>query len=383
MITVLHLITGLEIGGAERMLAQVATRSDRARFRTVVVSMTGAGRIGPMIEAERVTVRSLDLRRGMPDPRGVFRLLRVLGEYRPDVLQSWLYHADLLALIARVTGPTKGLIWNLRCTEMAGTAGLCRLLAAFSGIPDAVIANSRAGQRYHQAIGYRPRRWVMIPNGFDCQLFRPDPKARRRGRAELSIPETAVAVLLPARYHPMKDHENFFAAARILAERHADVLFAFAGAATDPDHGVLRDAVVAHGLSGKIRLLGERQDLASFYPVFDIVTLSSAYGEGFPNVIGEAMACGVPCVATKVGDVAEIIGDCGVVVPPRDPEALAAGWERLVALGAEGRAAIGARARARIVENYDLAAVVRRFESLYEELVQRGEPQPAVAVHEV
>ncbi len=180
MIAVLHLITGLELGGAERMLAHIVGRADRHRFRSVVVSMTGPGRMGPLIEAEGITVRSLGLRRGAPDPRGILRLLRTLREFRPDILQTWLYHADLLGLIARQLSPTKRLVWNLRCTEMEGTAGLTRLLAWGSGVPDAVIVNSDAGQRYHEALGYRPLRWALIPNGFDTQRFRPDAETRRR-----------------------------------------------------------------------------------------------------------------------------------------------------------------------------------------------------------
>ncbi|HET6238862.1 MAG TPA: glycosyltransferase [Acetobacteraceae bacterium] len=374
MITILHLITGLEVGGAERMLAHIASCSDRRRFRSVVVSMTGTGRMGPLFEAAGVPVRSLDLRRGVPDPRGILRFLRILREYRPDILQTWLYHADLLGLIARQLSPTKRLLWNLRCTEMEGTAGLTRLLAWGSGVPEAVIVNSYAGQRYHETLGYQSRRWVMIPNGFDTECFRPDTGARRRGRAELGISDDAVALLLPARYDAMKDHANFLAAAAKLAGRHPEAQFALAGAGAEPGNRELSEAIAAHGLADRIRLLGERRDIEALYPTFDIVTLSSAFGEGFPNVLGEAMACGVPCVATDIGDAAAIIGDCGIVVPARDPEALAAGWQRLMGLGAHGRAALGARARARIVEHYDLALVVARFEVLYDEIAGGDQP---------
>ncbi len=371
MITIMHLITGLEVGGAERMLMQVVSRSDRRRFRSVVVSMTGPGRMAPAIEAAGVTVRSLNLRRGIPDPRGILRLMRILREFRPAVLQTWLYHADLLGLIARRMGPRGPLIWNLRCSEMVETR-VARFLASCSTIPDGIIVNSQAGQRYHAAIGYRPRRWIMIPNGFDAAVFRPDPEARQRTRAELMIPEDTVAILLPARYHPMKDHANFLAAAAHLANRYANVQFALAGTGTGPSNQHLSEAVGAHGLATRVRLLGERPSLEALYPAFDIVSLSSAFGEGFPNVLGEAMACAVPCVATNIGDAGVIISDCGILVPPRDPEALAASWQRLIELGSEGRAKLGRRARRRIVEYYDLARAVRRFEALYEEFVKRA-----------
>jgi glycosyltransferase involved in cell wall biosynthesis len=374
MLTIMHLITGLEIGGAERMLAQLARRADRRRFRSVVVSMTGPGKIGPQLEAAGIAVRSLDLRRGVPDPRGVLRLVRLLRAIRPDVLQTWLYHADLLGLLVKRLGQPGRLVWNLRCTDMADTAGLCRVLAWGSAVPDAVIVNSRAGQRYHEALGYRPRRSVLIPNGFDTGALRPDAEARKRGRAALRIPQDAFAVLLPARYHPMKDHGNFLAAAARLAGAHRNVHFALAGSGIVAANRGLADVVASHGLGERITLLGERRDLDTLYPAFDIVTLSSAFGEGFPNVLGEAMACAVPCVATDVGDAAAIIADCGVVVPSRDPEALAAGWESLIALGEEERAALGARARARIVEHYDVARMVARFEDLYAEIAAADAP---------
>ena len=368
MINVMHLITGLELGGAERMLSHVVTRADRRCFHPIVVSMTGRGRIGAQIEAAGVAVRSLGLRRGVPDPRGITRLGRIVREFRPAVLQTWLYHADLLGLAARWFGPPRRLLWNLRCSDMADAVALVRILAKCSSMPDGVIVNSAAGQRYHMALGYRPRRWVAIPNGFDTGFFHPDTEARQRGRAALGIPMEAGAILLPARFHPMKDQANFLAAAARLASRAPDVHFALAGEGVGPSNCALSQAAHAHGLHSRIHLLGERDDLETLYPVFDIVSLSSAFGEGFPNVLGEAMACAVPCVATDVGDAAAIIADCGVTVPPRDPEALAAGWEGLLALGVEGRRALGLRARRRIAEHYDLGRIVGCYETLFAEM---------------
>jgi glycosyltransferase involved in cell wall biosynthesis len=283
------------------------------------------------------------------------------------VLQTWLYHADLLGLVAGRLDPKGQLFWNLRCTEMIGTAGLTRLLASCSAIPDGIIVNSEAGQRQHAALGYCPQRWIMIPNGFDTGLFRPDAEARRRGRLELMLPDDAIAILLPARYHPMKDHRTFLAAAALLATRRPGVQFALAGTGVGCENRVLIDEAAALGLNGRVRFLGEQPDISSLYPVFDIITLTSAFGEGFPNVLGEAMACGVPCVATDVGDAAAIVADCGAIVPPRDPEALAGAWERLIQLTPEERGALGRRARERIVEYYNLARVVGCFEALYAE----------------
>jgi glycosyltransferase involved in cell wall biosynthesis len=367
MITVLHLITGLETGGAEGMLARLVTRTDRSRFRSVVVSMTDSGAVGPVIAGAGIPVETLGIRRGMIDPRGVTRLIGLLRRYRPDIVQTWLYHADLLGLIAARLGYVPHLVWNIRCSDMAGPNVVRAILSRSSARPETVIINSLAGRRFHEGIGYRPRRWEYIPNGYDTALLRPDETARLRLRAALGIDPGAIVIGMPARYHPMKDHAGFLAAARQMANS-PNIVFVLLGSGIEPGHRELMQAIKTQGLVPLVRLLGERADMNALYPALDIATLSSAFGEGFPNVLAEAMACGVPCVATDSGDAAEIVGESGIIVPPRDPLALAAGWHRLIALGAEGRRALGGRARARIVANFDLDQIVSRFEALYADL---------------
>lgn len=366
MLTVVHLITGLETGGAEGMLARLASGGDRGRFRHVVVSMTGPGTMGASIAAAGVPLRGLGIRRNVPDPVGLLRLRRVLREFRPDILQTWLYHADLLGSVARRLGWTRRLIWNVRSTETIGSAVVRRLLARWSALPDAVIVNSLAGQRFHEALGYRPRRWMHIPNGFDTTAFSVDAEAGRRQRAALGIGDGAFVILLPARYHPMKDHATFLGAAAHFARARPEARFVMAGHGMERGNSALMELIAAQGIGDRVLLLGERRDLATIYLAADVVTLSSAFGEGFPNVLAEAMSCGIPCVATDIGDSAEIIGDTGAIVPPRDPAALAAGWEKLAGLPDDERRERGAAARARIVERYDLAVIIARYEALYE-----------------
>jgi glycosyltransferase involved in cell wall biosynthesis len=365
MATVAHLITGLETGGAERALVQLVCRMGRDRHRSVVVSMTGPGNAGPLLAAAGVELHTLDLPRGLPDPRGLVRLARLLRALRPDILQTWLYHADLLGVIGRRFVPRCRLVWNIRCTEAIGADVVRRLLAWCSGRPEAVIVNSLAGKRFHQQLGYRPRRWEYIPNGYDTSVFRFDPPARSALRREFAIAEDAVAIGLPARYHLMKDHANFFGAAARLAAIWPETVFVLAGPGISRANKALNRSIAGHGLGERVRLLGERNDMARFYSALDIATLSSAFGEGCPNVLGEAMSCGVPCVATDCGDASELLGPTGAIVPPRDPAALAAAWNELIALGHEGRASLGAEARKRIVQLYDLAAIVERYDMLY------------------
>jgi glycosyltransferase involved in cell wall biosynthesis len=370
--TVLHLITGLETGGAEGTLERLVAGIDRTRFASVVVSMTDAGNIGRQIRVAGTPLKTLGIPRGRGDPRGLVKLLRILRRHRPAILQTWLYHADLLGLVAQLLGQAPRLVWNVRCTESVGADAVRSLLRRFSRLPRAVVVNAHAGRLFHERLGYRPRRWEYIPNGFDTDALQPDPAAGQRLRAALGIDERAVVIGMPARWHPMKDHATFFSAAARLATRHPNLVLVLAGAGLDAANPELAQAISGSAKLPPIKLLGERRDMSALYPCFDIATLSSAFGEGFPNILGEAMACGVPCVATDSGDAAQILGPTGEIVPPRDAAALAAAWGRLVAEGPDARRARGAAARARIVEHYQLATMLGRYEALYQDLLAAG-----------
>jgi len=374
MATIVHLITGLATGGAERMLSRLLRRMDQERFRSVVVSLGDTGTVGRSLAKAGIEVVSLGLRRRAPDPHGLLRLARTLRHFRPDVLQTWLYHADLLGLMTKRLGNVPHLAWNLRCSDIAlspPAAAVRRVLSWCSPLPDAVIVNSNAGRHFHESIGYRPARWEVIQNGFDTTEFAPDPGARARVRAELGIGDGAVVIGMAARHHPMKDHGTFLAAAARLSAQHPEVCFVLVGRGTESTVPALAEPIAARGLAGRIRLLGERQDMSAVYAAFDIATLSSAWGEGFPNVLGEAMACGVPCAGTDCGDARELLGNTGLIAARRDSEALAAAWRALIAIGADGRRTLGMKARAQIVRDYDLGIIAGRYEALYADLIKR------------
>lgn len=378
----MHVITCLERGGAEVMLCRLLERTDRRRFGHTVVSLTDVGTLGPTIRELGVPVRTLGMRRGVPDVRAVWHLARLIRQERPVVLQTWLYHADLVGLIAGRLAGIRAIVWNVQCSDMdmrqySWSSRLTRrLLSALSAAPAAVIVNSERGRRVHERIGYRPRRWVTIPNGVDLERFHPGPEARGWLRRELGLPLHARLVGMVARYDPMKDHETFLRSAGILIREGSSdggdlgesVYFVLVGRGLVPDNRAI--ATVAHqlGLDGRLHLLGERGDVERLLPAMDLVTLSSSFGEGWPNVIGEAMACGVPCAVTDVGDAGAIVGATGRVVPPRDPRALAAAWRALLALREEERRALGAAARQRVAEYFSLEQVTRQYEALYAEL---------------
>jgi glycosyltransferase involved in cell wall biosynthesis len=385
MIRVCHVITDLDVAGAEMMLAQLARGMDPTRFKVKVVSLIEPGRMADELRAAGVDVETLNVTRGQPSLRGAARMIALLRRERPAIVQTWLYHADLLGLVGAWFAGRPSVVWNVRSTDMwVGPQtwffhGLIKLLALLSPLPNAVVANSVAGIAKHQHIRYRPRRWIHIPNGVDTDRFRPRPEERTALRQALDLPDGAPVIGMVARFHDMKDHATFLAAARIFLQQHPDAVFLLAGLGTDPGPSELTKRVAEAGLSGKVRGLGVRRDLEKVYPAFDLMTLTSAYGEGCPNVLLEAMACGLPCVATDVGDCARIIGPAGRIVRPRDPVALVAAWDGLMR---NERKELGDAARARCRELFDIRGIVAAYERTYEELAapteKRGKPVPAI-----
>jgi glycosyltransferase involved in cell wall biosynthesis len=302
-------------------------------------------------------------------------LIRHLRATKPAILQTWLYHADLIGTAAAWIARPELLLWNVRCTDitLAGSEksmrSLVRLLAMLSGRPDAIVVNSQRGQKDHKRIGYHPKRWVNIPNGVDLRRFHPRDGEKAALRTRLGLRPNATTVGLVARYHPMKDVGTFLRAASFFRRNHTNSQFVLSGEGFTPDNSILVAMIEALDLSGYISLLGPRSDIDLIYPTLDVLALCSIYGEGFPNVLCEAMACSVPCIATDVGDSARIIGDCGLIVPMRNPEALAQGWEALIK---RGLGVVGELARSRITANFSLDRMCAQYQALYLSLAFGG-----------
>ena len=370
-IQVTHLVTDLARGGAEVFLQRLVTaQQDDVRHR--VISLTGEGELGPEIRAAGVEVAALSVTGPAGAPIALTRLIHMFRKDTPDVLMTWLYHADFLGTIAALLRPSTKLVWNIRCADMDlskygyVSRGLPHVLARLSRLPAVVVANSEAGRRIHENYGYGPRRWEILPNGFDMQTFRPDPAQRPKTRATLGVDQGAPVVGLFARFDPMKDHATFLSAADLVSKARPDVLFLLAGRGTD---STALDRLIGdrEELRGRLILLGERRDIPELMAATDIAVCSSLT-EGFPNTIGEAMTSGVPCVSTDVGDAALLIGDTGGVVPKADPAALAHKLEEFLDIAPEARAGLGERARRRIEEKFSLKAVVARYAGLFREL---------------
>jgi glycosyltransferase involved in cell wall biosynthesis len=281
-------------------------------------------------------------------------------------------------LVGKLTG-VPVIAWNIRCSLMQtrsrwSSSLVQRALIPLSRIPDVVIANSLSGLRAHQALGYRPRTWMWIPNSVDLDRFRPRDAARIGLRSELAVAHDTTLIGLMARFKPMKDHANFIGAARLLAAENPTVHFVLAGHEMDLSEARLASLIESTGARERIHVLGLRQDIHQVTAGLDIACSSSAYGEGSSNAVAEAMACAVPCVVTDVGDSALIVGDTGKIVPARNSRALAQALSELLALSPRQRLALGHRARERIRERFSLPTVVDRYQRLYESLAAKLTP---------
>ncbi len=357
------------------MLLRLATHMDPARFPCRVVSLIPPGAVGDRLREAGIAVDTLNMRRGIPSPLALWRLMRILRSFRPDLVQTWLYHADLLGLAAVRTAfpfhPRPALVWNLRCSFMdlkqypLTTTLTLKACAALSRWPDAVLTNSSEARCFHEGLGYRPKQFKIIPNGFDTGLYRPDEAARRDVRNEFGIPQDAPVIGHVARFDPMKGHDTFIEAAALAESRLDNPHFLMIGRNVDADNVRLTRWLSQSGLRAEnVHLLGERADIPRLMAAMD-VHVSSSRGESFPNTVGEAMACGVPNVVTDVGDSAILVGDSGRVVPPESPAALA---DTIAALFSHDCPIknIGQSARKVIEKNYSLAAIAEDFSLFYE-----------------
>ena len=373
---VLHIINSLTHGGAEAMLCELARRHDPARWQPTVAMLIDDRSVAqPLIDAG-IPIHSAGMRPGIPDPRAIARLVRQIRAIRPHVVQTWMDHSNLLGGIAARLSGRAPIVWGLHHSEhlpgvaKRSTRATVALCARFSRwLPAQVVSCSHHGAACYAASGFDPRKMRVIPNGFDSDRFRPDATAAASLRAELGIAGDTTLVALAARFDPFKDHATFVAAASRIAARLPDARFVLCGHGIDAGHAPLAAMLLAHGIADRFHLLGARRDVPRVLGGVDLV-VSSSISEAFPLVLGEALLCGTPCVATDVGDSRQIIGEHGTVVPPRDPDALARAAIEVLTRPPESRAAASASARRSVVDRFDLTSVTRQYERLYDAVLR-------------
>ena len=371
---ILHVINSFEYGGAEAMLCALLLRTDRERFEPSVVSLIDDLTVaGPVLRAG-IPVVTVGMKPGIPDPRGVAGLARQVRRLKPDVVQCWMDHSNLIGGVAARLASRAPVVWGVHHSDhVAGITKRSTLLTVSAcarlshHVPARIVCCSEHGRSLYAKLGFAPHKLAVIPNGFDLDRFRPDPDARRAIREEIGVGPDTPLVGLVARYDPLKDHSTFLKAASLLASMHPGVHFLLCGAKVDPSNAALASEIGSLGLAGRCHLLGPRSDVPRIYAALDLAS-SSSISEAFPLAVGEAMACGVPCVATDVGDCALMIGRTGRIVPPRDATGMAGAWGALLSLPAADRQSLGLAARQRVRERFEIGSVTDRYQQLYEGL---------------
>ncbi|MCP5559056.1 MAG: glycosyltransferase [Verrucomicrobiaceae bacterium] len=375
---ILFIIAGLGAGGAEAVLSQLVRGLDPQRFDPCVISFTPGGRHGDAMRAAGVDVQDLGMKPGLPTPGGLWRMLRIAREFKPDLLCGWMQHGNLAASVLRPWLPGKPpILWNVRQAvyslgfEKRSAALLISLLRWLSRRPAAIICNSSVAAEQLEQIGYSMKHRRVIANGFNPDLFRPDSAARSSLRGELGLPVEAKLIGRIGRNDSQKDNGMFLRAMAELVPQREDLHIVMAGSGIEPGREPLATELQPHAavLNGRLHLLGERSDVPRVTAALDI-SVSSSFTEGFPNVVGEAMACGVPPIATDVGDADLLMGQSGICIPARDSAALVSACTRLLDMPEAERTDVQHAARQRIIDQFSIQSMIEKFQSLFTSISQ-------------
>ena len=368
--TIVHIISGLDIGGAEMMLCKLLSTSELSCFRHNVISLGEKGILANDLEAFKIPVYAAGWQKNQIRLGPIRTFYNALNQIKPDIVQGWMYHGNLAAIFALLSVKKKiPILWNIRHTpydlgeEKWGTAAIIRLGSILSRIPQCIIYNAETSANLHVKLGFQKMRQIVIPNGFDLERFKSNPDQRRLLRNELGLKKSAFLIGLIARYHPVKGHLLFLRAAALLAREFSHLHFILVGSIGEMGLKELRGRIQEEGLLGRVHILGERRDISNVMAGLDLVASASST-EAFPNVIGEAMACEVPCVVTDIGDCAQLVGDTGIAVSC-ESVAIAAGIAKLVRMDSNERCKLGRAARNRIVDHFSLHKIADSYSNLY------------------
>ena len=370
MTSIVHVINDLDRGGAETVLYRLLAGSE-GRMDPIVISLTDEGVIGREIRALGIPVQHLGVNSSAGYTTGIARLRSRLRSLRPDLVQTWMYHADLVGGLAAKTSGVPATVWGIHATlrpkersALLYRSGLAAAARLSRVVPDKIVCCSHHAAADHQRVGYDPAKLVVIPNGFEQQ---PTVATDSTLRDRLGLAPATSIVGSVGRLHPDKDHATFLEAANVVRSRRADVHFVLVGEGLDRTNEELMALVHGLGLGRHVSLLGPTSEVFDLYPQMDVVVCSSVI-EALPLALGEAMAVGIPVVTTDVGDAARMVADPSRVVPVRSPGLLADAIEGVLSLSVDERRALGARDRDTILSGYGLSKMVDSYLRLYSEL---------------
>jgi glycosyltransferase involved in cell wall biosynthesis len=370
---ILHIIVGLNVGGAELMLKRLIESGEASFQEVIVVSLTTLGEIGEALRARGVKLYVLGLSRAIGFPIVIMKLIRIIRRHRPVIVQTWMYHADLLGgLAARLAGSC-AVVWNIRSTAIPqGSLSftywlirVCKLCSHF--IPHRIICCAESAKVAHIKLGFSAHKIIVVPNGYDFSVFDCFMNAKSESRNELGFEEGDLVIGTVGRFDPLKDFHNFVNAAAILTEKRSDVKFLMIGRNIDWGNSTLSWWIKEAGLEKRFKLIGEQSAVPYYLSAMDVFCLSSV-NEAFPNVVVEAMAIGLPCVVTRAGDAADILEDDNYTVPVKDSNSLAEALLRLIYLKPVDRRSLGERNARKVRAEYGIKKIQREYEKVYDEV---------------
>lgn len=368
---ILHVITTLRTGGAERMLVRIITET-KNEAQHAVISLTSGGEFSEQLKQQGISVYSLDLNSPAKAFHKLLGIPQFLGELKPQIIAGWMGHGNLIATLIKLFMPkaTK-LIWHIRMTlydlkkeslMQKATLYLCKW---FSALPNAILYNSDAGKIQHEAFGFCKTNSILVDNGFDLDVLRPDTATRQKLRQQFNLTDANCLIGMVGRYHPMKNHALFIQAASTIQKKYLHARFLLAGLGCDKNNAELVQLLTENQILTSTILLGPRSDIADINNAFDLALSTSSWGEGFSNTLAEAMACGAPCIATDIGGARHVIGTTGTIVPPNNPPQLIQAIDTFLSLPAAARQQMGEAAQQRIKDHFDIKVVARQYLDCY------------------
>ncbi len=376
---VMHIITDLADGGAEGVLYRLVINEKTNEHH--IISLMGEGKYGSLLREAGVSVTTLDMPRGGISIVGVYRLWKTVRLWKPNVVQTWMYHADFLGgLVCRMAG-VKPIVWGVRHSDLdperssRATIMIAKLSSRLSRfIPKRIAVCAHRAVLVHAGLGYAADRMVVIPNGYDLTRFVPDAGSRSRLRQELGVPDSMPLIGMVARSDPQKDHANLINALALLSQMMIPFRVILVGAGMTRDNQEVAGYISQCGLKDTVLLLGPRGDIPAVMNALDIHVLSSS-SEAFPNVLAEAMACGTPCVTTDVGDAAFIVGNMGWVVPPRAPAELSVALAQAITEWKDEDTWSERKrmARERITDNFSIERMVKRYREVWADAINASQ----------
>lgn|SRR5699024_3496681 len=364
-----HIITGLNMGGAETMLFKLLKYMDREKYDAEVISMMDEGVYGSKIRNLGINVHSLNMTQGKPSIKGFIKAKKYI--LNSDIIQTWMYHADLFGYFLYKFSKTKKLIWGIRRNNLdpslnkKTTLSIAKFNSNLSKKVDTVVSCSIKAKKTHLKFGYHDKNMIVIPNGFELERFRRIEESKKQVSSIINKGMDIPYIIHVGRYNILKDHKNFLKALGMIKKQGIQFHAIMIGSQVNNQNAELMDLISKYDLHSQVNLLDRRDDIPVLMSGSDIF-VSSSIDEGFPNVVGEAMACETPCVVTDAGDSAYIVGDTGKVVPIQNSNALANAIMELLSLTEEERNNLGTQARKRVIEKFDIKKVTNQFEQLYQ-----------------